>query len=139
MLELARQTRQTSLTPMPRTSSQPSNDYGSGSKDYLSYRVLGTPISEGKLKRFKIETSTSRVGEVAKRGYGQFSENPRTISLARFSFPPAPSLLGSKSSANRLRITGTLARKIRWDKPVSEIAREFIFSRRALTGVGDFA
>ena len=52
----------------------------------------------------------------------------------RFSFPPAPSLLGSESSANpprnRLLIAGKLARKILWDKPVSEIAREFIFSRR---------
>jgi len=43
-----------------------------------------------------------RVAEVAKCHYGQFSENPRTIPLARFSFPPAPSLLGSESSANRL-------------------------------------
>jgi len=63
-----------------------------------------------------------------------YPENPWTISLARFSFPPAPSLLGSESSANRLLIAGKLARKIRWDIPVSEIAREFIFSRRALRG-----
>jgi len=47
---------------------------------------------------------TFGVGEVAKRGYGQFSENPRTIPLARLSFPPSPSLLGSESSANPLPI-----------------------------------
>src|SRR5215471_11072788 len=63
------------------------------------------------------------VGEVAKCGYGQFSEDPRTIPLARFSFPPAPSLLGSESYANRLLIAGKLARKIRWDKPVSDTGR----------------
>ena len=65
---------------------------------------------------------TFGVGEVAKRGYGQFSENPRTIPLAR-SFPPAPSLLGSESSANRLLIAGKLARKIRWDNISLEGAR----------------
>jgi len=60
------------------------------------------------------------VGDLAKCYYGQFSENPRTIPLARFFFPPAPSLLGSESSANRLRIVQRFARKIRWDKPVSQ-------------------
>ena len=52
-------------------------------------------------KRTRLRCSVS---EIASAYYGQFSENPRTIPLARFSFPPAPSLLGSESSANPPRI-----------------------------------
>jgi len=50
------------------------------------------------------ENSCAGAVDSASPRYGQFSENPRTIPLARFSFPPAPSLLGSESSANPRRI-----------------------------------
>src|SRR5215467_10003434 len=91
------------------------------------------------------------VGEVAKCYHGQFSETPATTPRAIF-LPACTEFawfrIVRESSANQLLIAQKVARKIRWDKPVSdyreglvrrlfanclEIAREFIFSRRALT------
>ena len=76
------------------------------------------------------------VGEVAKCGYGQFSEDPRTIPLARFSFPPAPSCL----VPNRLRILRESVAN-RWrigqENSLGQSSERFNdFSRRALTDGG---
>src|SRR5215469_11626130 len=59
------------------------------------------------------------------------------LPLVRFSFPPAPSLLGSESSANRLLIAQKLARKILadnhagWGGPDSCDASQDILARNS--------
>ena len=73
------------------------------------FRVEGARFSDlGQLFACaKFRRALTGVGEVAKRGYGQFSENPRTIPLARFSFSPTQFAwfrIVRESVANRWKI-----------------------------------
>jgi len=116
------------------------------------FRVEGARFSDlGQLFACaKFRRALTGVGEVAKRGYGQFSENPRTIPLARFSFSPTQFAwfrIVRESVANRwkigqenslgqtsVRLPGRYRAWLLGQRGANclEIAREFIFLAEGL-------